>query len=113
MNYVDYINSSTWRNSPARLAELKASGFRCRACNASASDVELQVHHRTYVRFGAEEVGDLTTLCAMCHRVVTDHLRREKYYGRTPAHADVQAAIANPTPLRDPTISEDFQWMRK
>jgi hypothetical protein len=73
----------------------------------------MQVHHRTYVRFGAEQVGDLTALCATCHRVVTDHLRRKKFSQRTPAHADVQAAIANPTSLRDPATPEDFKWMRK
>lgn len=53
VNYVNYINCGLWRNSPARLAELEASDHRCRTCNASLSDVDLQVHYRTYTRLGA------------------------------------------------------------
>jgi hypothetical protein len=30
MTYHDYIMSRRWREHPARLAELEASGFRCR-----------------------------------------------------------------------------------
>src|SRR5712672_3868639 len=76
MDYYSYIISSRWRDSPARLAELKASGFRCRICNASEAEAQLQVHHRSYERLGNEQVCDLTTLCADCHCMVTDMLRR-------------------------------------
>lgn len=82
MNYVTYISSPAWRASPARLGELRASGFRCRVCNAGRDETRLEVHHRTYVRLGREVVGDLTTLCSECHEDVTDFLRRRRYAGR-------------------------------
>ncbi len=103
MHYADYIRSALWRNNPARLAELAASGGRCRTCNRAAAEVELQVHHRTYARLGAELVGDLTTLCVECHRVITDLLRRRNYALRSPKFSDVVRAIASAGPLRDPT----------
>jgi len=73
MAYQSYINGSRWRNNPARLAELEASGFRCRTCHASGADVWLEVHHRTYERLGCELVGDLTALCEDCHWTVSRH----------------------------------------
>jgi 5-methylcytosine-specific restriction endonuclease McrA len=76
MNYATYISSANWRHSGARLGELKAAGFRCRTCNASDS---LEVHHRTYERFGRELMSDLTTLCRRCHLGVTDILRGRRY----------------------------------
>ncbi len=103
MHYADYIRSALWRNNPARLAELAASGGRCRTCNRGAAEVELQVHHRTYARLGAELVGDLTTLCVECHRVITDLLRRRSYGLRSPKFSDVVRAIASAGPLKDPT----------
>jgi hypothetical protein len=99
--YEAHIGSIAWKAGGARLGELKASEFRCRTCNASAEEAELQVHHRTYERFGRELQGDLTTLCADCHVVVTDMLRRRRYAVFTPASADV-AATDRRAPLFDP-----------
>jgi 5-methylcytosine-specific restriction endonuclease McrA len=107
MDYESYINSAQWRDSAARLGELEAANFRCRICNGSEPDVQLQVHHRTYERLGHERVGDLTTLCMNCHGAVTDMLRRRRYSNRRPIFHD--AAIANCTvPLFDPTTRGDW-----
>jgi hypothetical protein len=38
--------------------------WRCVACNAPEP---LEVHHRTYQRWGREEVEDVYTLCRDCH----------------------------------------------
>lgn len=57
-DYRDYIASAGWRRHPSRLAEIEASGHRCRIC---------------------ERVGDLTCLCSDCHRAVTAELRRRRY----------------------------------
>jgi len=103
MIYEAYINSTRWRNNPARLAELKASGFRCRLCHASETEVELQVHHRTYARLGHELAGDLLTLCKDCHHGVTDMLRRRRYTVRKPKFADVIPSIESAVSLVDPT----------
>lgn len=106
MNYQDYISSREWREHSVRLAELEASGFRCRLCNAGGEDILLEVHHRTYENLGNEQPGDLTALCRTCHRVVTDHLRRIRYADREPRHANIRLALENPSPLFDPTFKE-------
>lgn len=106
MDYRNYISSRRWRQNPARHAELKASGFRCRICNDNGAGSAIEVHHRTYERLGNEQPGDLTALCCSCHRVVTDHLRRVRFAQCTPAHADVRVALDNPAPLFDPTVKE-------
>jgi 5-methylcytosine-specific restriction endonuclease McrA len=101
MTYQEYIGSNAWRTAPARLAELEASGFRCRICNRSADAVRLEVHHRTYQNFGCELASDLTTLCSDCHLGNTDMLRRRRYAVFKPVAADV-AAIDRRAPLFDP-----------
>jgi len=81
-DYRDYIASAGWRRHPSRLAEIEASGHRCRICDRGAPDVRLEVHHRRYQNLGCERVGDLTCLCADCHRLVTTELRRRRYAGQ-------------------------------
>jgi 5-methylcytosine-specific restriction endonuclease McrA len=107
MNYDDYINSGRWRNSPARLAELEASGFRCRICNGDGEGSAVEIHHRTYARLGNEQSSDLTALCSGCHRVVTDHLRRARFARHAPRHANIRVALDVPAPLFDPTVKRE------
>lgn len=104
--YQRYIASSAWRNNPARLAELEASGMRCRICNASAQEAELQVHHRTYERFEHELAEDLTTLCAACHFDFTLILRGRQYVSRIPKRADVPRLLVNQPKVPDPFHGE-------
>ena len=77
--YEAYIRSDRWRRSPARLAELAASGNRCRLCARSGPEVSIEVHHSDYSRLGREGPHDLCALCRECHRVVTAELRRRRY----------------------------------
>jgi hypothetical protein len=102
MDYQAYITSSAWRNSPARLAELRAAGFRCRICNRPDTEVELQVHHRTYERLGRERPSDLLCVCAECHDEITSSLRRRRYRRSTPRIFDVIPAIESVSALHDP-----------
>ena len=76
--YQAYIGSRDWLQSAARLAELQASGGRCRLCNRAPPAVRLEAHHRTYRNFGRELVGDLTTLCSSCHDATTEMLRARR-----------------------------------
>jgi len=103
MDYQAYITSSAWRNSPARQAELKAAGYRCRICYRPGTEVELQVHHRTYERLGCELPGDLLCVCAECHDEVTSFLRRRRYLRSTPQVVDVIPALECVSALHDPT----------
>jgi hypothetical protein len=103
--YRRYISSPEWRRSPARLAELEASGRRCRLCDAGGESVRLEVHHRTYARLFCELPSDLTTLCSPCHREVTSILRGRRYEAREPKVADVHRPLPFPSALHDPTRS--------
>lgn len=60
--YLAYLNSSSWktrRNQALRLAE-----WRCQRCYSKR---DLQVHHTTYERLGAEWDQDLEVVCITCH----------------------------------------------
>jgi hypothetical protein len=105
--YEAHIGSAAWKTGAARLGELKASGFRCRTCYASAEEAELQVHHRTYERFGRERQGDLTTLCIDCHVVITDMLRRRRYTNQDPVFFDVMSND-DMAPLFDPVRAGEW-----
>lgn len=74
MPYKEYLLTEEWH--ARREAQMEADGYRCRVCN---SDSSLQVHHRTYERRGCEEPGDLTTLCAECHRTFHDNRQVARY----------------------------------
>jgi hypothetical protein len=77
--YWQYIRSSAWLESEARLEELRRAGYRCRICNRGPYEIQIEVHHRTYARLGHERPEDLTTLCIDCHRLYTDAARRARY----------------------------------
>jgi len=68
--YLAYLRSATWRRK--RAAALKRAGFRCQVCNGSK---RLDVHHRTYARFGRERASDLIVLCRTCHDIFHKHRR--------------------------------------
>jgi hypothetical protein len=103
--YAAHINSDAWKSGAARLAELAASGFRCRICNRGADEARLEVHHRTYENFGHELAADLTTLCSDCHLVNTDMLRRRNYTNFVPVTFDI--ASVERAPLFDPMRKGD------
>jgi hypothetical protein len=99
-DYGRYISSATWQNSPARLAELRAAGHRCRLCFASGEATRLEVHHRTYRNFGCELAEDLTTLCHDCHLHVTC-MERARKYARSPVLPPSHVPVVPSPPLFD------------
>jgi hypothetical protein len=100
MNYVTYIASHRWRTNPARVAELKAAGGRCRICFDQSS---LEAHHATYERLGCETVGDVLAVCRPCHVEITAFLRSRRYSGKKPVRMDVPHLRDTRRPLFDPT----------
>lgn len=60
--YDLYINSNLWANK--RQEALAHYGERCEECGSTYS---LQIHHKTYVNFGDEDIDDLSVLCKSCH----------------------------------------------
>lgn len=63
--YYEYLKSKAWQKQ--RLKTFKRDGFKCVCCGAS---INLRAHHITYENLGAEEDGDLVTLCKECHEKV-------------------------------------------
>jgi len=71
IDYHEYIKSDVWR---ARAISAKERAeYRCQVCNATGNNSTLHAHHRTYERLGMEEPGDITVLCADCHKVFHDN----------------------------------------
>lgn len=65
MPYAEYLKTPEWQQR--RKQHLRSAGYRCQVCNAS--DVPLNVHHRTYERRGEERYKDLIALCQDCHEL--------------------------------------------
>jgi 5-methylcytosine-specific restriction endonuclease McrA len=63
--YQTYLHSPRW--IAKREQVFAVQGRCCRRCH---STVLLQIHHRTYERFGRERLTDLVPLCRRCHRLV-------------------------------------------
>lgn len=61
-SYPAYLNSSHWRT--VRNRALQRAGWRCKRCGAKR---DLNVHHVSYERLGAELDSDLEVLCFACH----------------------------------------------
>ena len=66
LDYDSYLESDHWNERRRRSIEL--ADFRCKRCGASAPEVILHVHHKTYKRLGNEHDSDLEVLCERCHR---------------------------------------------
>jgi 5-methylcytosine-specific restriction endonuclease McrA len=60
--YRRYLKSAAWQAKRAQVI-LRDRG-QCRCCG---SRYKLEVHHKTYIRFGRERLSDLVTLCQLCH----------------------------------------------
>jgi hypothetical protein len=68
MPYREYLRTPEWQ--ARRVRALEAALHRCSVCNTSSN---LDVHHRTYERRGAEVETDLTVLCRSCHGLFHEH----------------------------------------
>lgn len=64
MPYREYLQTPEWRER--RHKALLRAKFSCQVCCSKSS---LNVHHRTYVRVGDEDPGDLIVLCEDCHGI--------------------------------------------
>ena len=61
--HEEYLDSKTWR--ALRLRALQDACYQCDVCG---SDSDLQVHHKTYIRWGGAELPkDLQVMCRNCH----------------------------------------------
>ena len=62
MPYRQYLQTAHWRTT--RNCALKRAHYRCSKC---ATKRDLEVHHLSYARLGAELDSDLQVVCRGCH----------------------------------------------
>lgn len=74
--YNAYISSPYWHRKRNKC--LSRDEDRCRCCG---TDTKLQVHHKTYDRFGDEELDDLVTVCDSCHMKIHNEFTRRMTAG--------------------------------
>jgi 5-methylcytosine-specific restriction endonuclease McrA len=70
--YLAHLASDRWATMKRNLIRLR--GDRCQHCGRR---VPLQLHHKNYVRLGAELPSDLELLCAGCHEKADRRRERE------------------------------------
>lgn len=81
MSYREYLRTPEWRRT--RAAALERAGYCCSLDVTHTEDLE--VHHRTYERFGRELARDLVVLCHACHAL---HHKEFGRPGRRPSGTD-------------------------
>lgn len=73
-DYIAYMHSPEWE--AVRQKKLKQVGYKCKKASKYCAG-PLQVHHKTYKRFGHERMSDLDALCKF-HHDIADNQRRRK-----------------------------------
>src|SRR5690554_6445667 len=68
-SYKRYLESSHWKTT---LAANKRS--ECECCGKSTN---LHLHHASYKNLGAEQPGDLVTVCRQCHDAIHLMVKRK------------------------------------
>jgi hypothetical protein len=99
------MQSPEWKAK--RQLALERDGHRCRICNATD---RLDVHHRTYERFGHEDLSDLTALCRDCHDRHHDAESARSSKVRTGAHVAAAIIESARTPKGGWTRSQLAEW---
>jgi 5-methylcytosine-specific restriction endonuclease McrA len=102
MPYREYLRTPEWRR--ARAAALLRAGH---CCSLDVTHTQnLEVHHRTYERLGAELASDLVVLCESCHRL---HHKEHGRPRRTRPTPDCRLqSVAPPSPPAAPRARQSF-----
>lgn len=74
-NYIDYINSSEWRDFRKMIIDER--GSFCERCDGEFESVH--IHHIHYKNFKKELRGDVLVLCESCHNLMHKHLQSPPY----------------------------------
>jgi hypothetical protein len=72
--YRAYIGSEAWQVKRAEFLGMYGECAKCglpRYLAVVAYDQDLHVHHKNYLRVGAEQWDDLQALCRRCHEIHT------------------------------------------
>jgi len=74
--YHEYLRSPEWEQNKAEAYQKYG-----RICDVCSSDVNLQVHHKTYAHIFHEYIDDLQILCRDCHLAMHRDLKKKKKNG--------------------------------
>jgi hypothetical protein len=74
--YDEYIASAQWRRLRAMVIEIR--GRVCEKCGSGSPSLE--VHHKTYERFGRERDSDLLVVCKSCHKAADRERAEDTYF---------------------------------
>lgn len=95
-----YYASDQWKK--LRQRALRRFRNSCAVCNRDGNETTLEAHHRTYQRFGQEDLQDLTVLCHSCHRTFHDSgrlSRKPPWVANPPTHDDLVIDSENSSTL--------------
>ena len=65
-DYDRYMKSRHWRAKRIQYMKSPKTSNDCAACNKRYQS-NFHLHHKTYERFGNEDLDDLVMLCERCH----------------------------------------------
>ena len=74
--YNRYIASAEWRAKRQEIAEER--NFKCEKCGCDVRECGFEVHHKTYIHFGAEKDNELKLLCVKCHKQLHAEVKNRK-----------------------------------
>ena len=77
IDYNEYIHSDEWKRK--RILVAQRENHRCQMCGELIV-VHYHIHHKTYARFGNEDLDDLMFLCEDCH--INLHREKDKAMGK-------------------------------
>ena len=77
IDYNEYIHSDEWKKK--RILVAQRENHRCQMCGELVV-VHYHIHHKTYARFGNEDLDDLMFLCEDCH--IKLHREKDKAMGK-------------------------------
>jgi hypothetical protein len=100
-----YLGSDHWETFAWEVRDYY--GKRCALCNTPARDRNLDVHHRTYVRLGCEELTDCIALCRRCHDAF-NHARLSEEDKRPSECPDRLLVLLTPDPESD--LDHPLMW---
>jgi hypothetical protein len=77
----DHPNAAAWAalKEQRRIVQTEGGKVHCGCCWRTEDKHPLDLHHRTYDRFGEEQLSDVILLCRSCHTAITSRIREERY----------------------------------
>jgi len=70
----DHLQSEYW--SKLKVAKLQQCGNYCEKCGKLSKHLDL--HHKTYIRLGFEDISNVILLCRTCHEHQHQHYGKDR-----------------------------------